>query len=268
MLTAIVPARDEEGRISRLLNNLVQLPEIREILVVLNGSTDKTLDEVKKFSSKNIEVLFFKEALGIDVPRAAGAAWGRERGHKSFLFVDGDLVGDVREGLRSLITNAHRLHLDLALTDCYPRLPQENTLARKMLAFRHYLNKEIGLFDTISFATPSHGPHLVSRRFLEKVPLRELAVPPVAMVAALKKGLAIGVAAKIPHFILGSSIKNLYHSRMVSETIIGDSIEALQFFHNEKRTRAFSGKAYLGYHRERRFDLLEEILASPSRYRI
>ena len=244
MLAAVIPAKNEEGRISRLLGNLLTLREIRE------------LAEIK------VNILYFPEALGIDVPRAVGAAYAKKRGHKRFLFVDGDLTGDIREGLKELILNAEKNHLDMALTDCYPIPPQGNTLAREMLAFRQRLNEETRLFTAISWSTPSHGPHLVSRRFLDMVPLRELAVPPAAMVHALKARLSIGVAARIPHHFLGSSIKDLKHTQMVSETIIGDTLEALELYRGEKRTRTHQGRVFLGYHPFRRLDLLESYLVS------
>ncbi len=266
MLIAIIPARNEEGRISKILNTLHQIDEIEEILVVLNGSIDGTLKDILRFSDHKIKVLYFREPLGIDVPRAVGAACGKNRGGSGFLFIDGDLVGDIGTSLRNLLKNAAKLDLDMALTDCYPTLPTKNQLAREMLAFRQLLNQEMGIYDDIYVASPSHGPHFLSRRLLDYVPVEELAIPPVAMAVALKKSLAIGIAAKIPHSSLGSSIKNMYHSRMVSETVIGDTIEALEVFQNKKRTRIFKGKTYLGYHRERRFDLLQEFLKSPDQY--
>jgi hypothetical protein len=266
MLTAIVPARNEEGRISKLLNTLLSVGEINRIVVVLNGSIDGTLEEVRSIPSEKIISLFFHEALGIDVPRAVGAAYAKKAGSLAYLFIDGDLVGDIRADLKTLINNAHRQSLDMALTDCYPSLPQKNLFAKKMLVFREMLNKATGLYDTITVASPSHGPHLLSSRLVDVVTYQEIAIPPVAMVRALKKCLSIGIAAKIPHSRLGSSIKSMRHSHLVCETIIGDSIEALEVFYEQKRTRTYQGKAYTGYHEERRFDLLEKFVACPEKY--
>lgn len=266
MLTAIVPAKNEEGRISKLLSTLLAIKEINKIVVVLNGSTDKTLAEVQTMPAEKITGLFFRDALGIDVPRAVGAAYARKTGSLANLFIDGDMVGDIRGELQNLISNAYRLNLDMALTDCYPSFPQKNPLAREMLAFRELLNKTTGLYDTITVATPSHGPHLLSRRLLNVIPCHAIAIPPVAMVKACKSSLSIGVAAKIPHSCLGSSIKNIRHSHLVSETVIGDCIEAMEAFRGRSMTRMYQGKTYVGYHRERRFDLLEKFLASPGDY--
>lgn len=268
MLTAIVPARNEEGRISKLLNTLLAVEEIDRIVVVLNGSEDKTLEEILSIPSYKITGLFFHDALGIDVPRAVGAAYAKKAGSDAYLFIDGDLVGDIRDDLKILINNARRKRLDMALTDCYPSLPQKNPLAKQMLIFRELLNQTIGLYNVISVASPSHGPHLLSSRLLNVAAYKEIAIPPVAMVLALKKSLAIGIGAKIPHSRLGSSVKNMQHSRMVCETVIGDSIEALEAFYDRERTRIYQGKAYIGYHRERRFDLLEKFLACPENYLI
>ena len=258
MLTAIVPAKNEAGRIYKVLYTLLQLKEIDRILVVLNGSNDHTLAEVKSFKSKKIILLFFKEALGIDIPRAIGAAYAQKIGSTMLLFIDGDMVGEIKQELHEMIKKTYLEKLDLSLSNCYPHLGGEKPPSTQILLFRKLLNKKIGLYEQIQTATPSHGPHLVSLNFLKCVPLKAIAIPPVGMAIACKYNLKIGLAAQIPHFLLGSSLKDKKHSRLIKETIIGDSIEALEVFYDLPRIRTYQGKKFLGYHPERRFDLLQK----------
>lgn len=266
MITAIIPAKNEEGRIYKLLENLLVIELIDNLLVVVNGSSDRTRDVVKKYKQNKIGILNFYPSLGIDVPRAIGAACALKTDTSFFLFADGDLTGSFSNDIRKMIVDSMREKLDLALNNCYSFRPYGNSLALKMLAFRKYLNKEIGLFTQIATASPSHGPHLVSRRYLENIPLRELAVPPVGMALAQRKGLKIAVAGEISHHRLGSTIKDVKHSYLVTETLIGDSIEALEVFRGTPRTRTIGKRTYLGYHPERRFDLLDKVIKNPPEF--
>ena len=257
MLTAIVPAKNEAGRIHKVLYSLLHIKEINRILVVLNGSTDQTLNEVKAFRNKKIALLFFKEALGIDIPRAIGAAYAQKIGSSTLLFIDGDMVGEISQELRGMIKRTSLQELDMSLNDCYSHLEEKPPLTQ-MLLFRELLNKKIGLYEQIHTASPSHGPHLVSLKFLKYVPLKAIAIPPVGMAIARKYNLKIGLAAQIPHFLLGSSLKDRKHSRLIKETVIGDSVEAMEVFYGLPRIRTYQGKKFLGYHPERRFDLLQK----------
>ncbi|MPN14619.1 hypothetical protein SDC9_161946 [bioreactor metagenome] len=72
--------------------------------------------------------------------------------------------------------------------------------------------------------------------------------------------LRIDVATTIPHYRLGSSIKNQIHTNKIIDTIVGDCLEAIAVFKNEPRNRQFNNKSYIGYQSERRFDLLDHFL--------
>ncbi|UNC90684.1 glycosyltransferase family 2 protein [Candidatus Contubernalis alkaliaceticus] len=255
MISAVVPAQNEEKRIGIALHQLLNL-KIDKIIVVLNGSSDNTLGEIHRLKSSRIEIINFKEKLGIDVPRAVGAKYAYKLGAKYVLFVDGDLVGNIAYELNLLLENCIKNRLDLSLTDCYPTTPKLCYLTKIIVFFRQLLNQETGLIDSLGISSPSHGPHIVSRRLLETIPIKELAVPPIEMVMALKSGLKIAKGVEIPHSRLGSSIKNLEHSQLIAQTIAGDCLEALTIYKNQPRNREYNGIKYMGYHSTRRWDLL------------
>jgi hypothetical protein len=151
---------------------------------------------------------------------------------------------------------------DMALTNCYPAEKTEglSPLATKLLHYRRNLNREIGLEQALGSASPSHGPHAVSSRFLAQVPLVELAIPPVSLALAAKGGLKVCVGTTIPHKALGSPAKDASHSKKIAATIIGDCLEAICVYRDKLRSRSSGTVDYDGYHSQRRLDLLNKYL--------
>jgi len=261
MIAAVVPVKNEAATIKKVIKT-VSDSGVNLIIPVFNGCTDKSRQVIEAMNYTNISPIHFKSSLGIDVPRSVGAAWAHKLGADIILFVDGDLEGNIANTLRRLLSSISRKGLQMALTDCYP--PETETTptqpARYLLNLRSELNRTLGLEEAIGNASPSHGPHAVTRKFVESVPYQELAIPPVALTLAARCRLNVGIGASLPHNRLGSRQRDFYHNRQIAETIIGDCLEALQVFYGHTRTRTQDGKTYLGYHTERRFDLLEDYL--------
>lgn len=250
VLAAVVPARDEASRIGIVLRHLQRLP-LDLIIPVVNGCRDHTWERVRAVDDSRIEPLRYRFPLGVDVPRACGAFAAYTRGADVVLFVDGDMIEDMSSGLRHLLGAVLRGGLDMALTDPYPSLPRPLTFAGRIVALRRDLNLALGL-DHLGAASPSHGPHAISRRLLETVPFEALAVPPVSLALAVQAGLRVGVGARIRHADLGSDPRDPEHRRRIGETIIGDCLEALCIARGEPRSRRREGREYVGYHRQRR----------------
>lgn len=259
LITVVVPAKNEAGRISTVLQNLGILP-VDQIIVVANGSKDSTMQEIMQMRLPKLQILYFHECLGIDVPRAIGAKMALNLGSKVVIFVDGDMVGTFNENLMELADAILLKHLDMALTNCYPVPPRHIERYNPTFQWRLNLNKELGLDKKIGLATPAHGPHAVSRRLLETIPLPTLAVPPLALALARKHKLKIDVATTIPHYRLGSSIKNQLHTTKIIDTIVGDCLEAIAAFREQPYKRQHNNATYNGYNAERRFDLLDSFL--------
>jgi hypothetical protein len=261
LIVAVVPAMNEAGRISRVLNELLKLP-VAAIICVVNGSHDQTLEEATSLKNNRVKALHFKEPLGIDLPRAVGAKFALDLGAQKALFVDGDMIGISQKSLAGLCKTLDQ-GVDMALTNCYPGATHRYSFANRVLYFRHLLNETTGIFSQVGLASPAHGPHAVSRRLLLQVPLAELAIPPVAMVMALQAGLSIGLGAIIPHLDLASAVRNSGHGEKVGDTLIGDCLEAIHLWRGEPRKRSWGGYQFLGYHPMRRWDLLEGVMHQP-----
>lgn len=256
MFAAIIPAKNEEKSIMAALTTILRLP-ISHIILVLNGCTDQTFELVRSIPDARIHVLYFSDPLGIDIPRAIGALYARHLGVKGTLFVDGDMSGDIYENLLHLLDSIES-GIDVALTNCYPYIPHRQKLANLVLKFRAKLNRELDLFKSLGLATPTHGPHALSERALKILPLEALAIPPLTLYWAKKSSLIIKVATSIPHEALHSPRKHRRHARLIAETIIGDCLMGLSLAQNERPSRSLGKHKLLGYHPERRFDLLQD----------
>jgi len=257
MFAAVVPARNEEKNIKKVIKTLLKVP-VDLIIPVINGCTDNSYQTVLSLNYKQVTPLIFNQPLGIDVPRAVGAKIAYNLGASGVLFVDGDMKGDIIANLRELKTKIEKNETDMALTNCYPtaRIPI-SALANRLLKIREQLNKTINLFNKIGTANPAHGPHAVSRRLLASVPFKEFAIPPVTLALAAKEGFIVSTATAVPHPFLGSSRRDFVHAYRIAETIIGDCLEAMCVYKNKKRSRTKDGIKHLGYHLERRLKILE-----------
>jgi Glycosyltransferases involved in cell wall biogenesis len=256
MFAAVIPAKNEEKSILAALTTILRLP-VNYIILVLNGCSDRTIELVHSIPDPRLHILYFSEPLGIDIPRAIGALYVRYLGVKGTLFVDGDMSGDIYQNLLDLL-EAIKSGVDVALTNCYPYITHRQKLAHLVLKFRARFNRELDLFKTLGLATPTHGPHALSEHALEILPSKAIAVPPLTLFWAKKNGLSIKVATSIPHEALHSPRKHRRHARLIAETIIGDCLMGLALNQNIPLTRQLGKHNLLGYHPDRRFDLLEK----------
>ncbi|MGI6119927.1 MAG: glycosyltransferase family 2 protein [Desulfosporosinus sp.] len=254
MFAAVIPARNEEKSILATLTTILRLP-VSFIILVINGCTDQTFQLARSIPDNRIHILFFSDPLGIDVPRAIGVLYARHLGAEGVLFVDGDMSGDIYQILLSLVTSVES-GVDIALTNCYPYIPHRHNLANLVIKFRSKLNRELDLFQSLGLATPTHGPHALSKYALQTLPPEAIAIPPLTLYWAKKENLTIKVTASIPHEKLHSPRKDRRHARLIAETIIGDCLMGLALIRNEPLTRTLGKHELIGYHPERRLDLI------------
>ncbi len=254
MYDVIIPAHNEEKSILAVLTTVLRLP-LNRIILVLNGCTDRTLELTRSIPDQRLHTIYFAEPLGIDIPRAVGALYARSLNTQGVLFVDGDMSGNVFNGLTELLSALDE-GMDVALTNCYPYITDRANLAKLVLRFRGSLNKELGYFRFLGNATPTHGPHALSAKALSLLTPESIAIPPLTLVYAKRLGLSVRVATSIRHQDLKSPRKHRRHARMIAETIIGDCVMGITLARNESVTRSLGKHAMLGYHPERRFDIL------------
>ncbi|PKM81466.1 MAG: hypothetical protein CVU89_09455 [Firmicutes bacterium HGW-Firmicutes-14] len=256
MIAAVIPAKNEYDTIGPVLDMVSHLP-VGLVIPVINGSVDGTLLQALRFSRAPAKIIYSAQPLGLDIPRALGAKVAYDSNAAHVLFIDGDMTGISIRALDNLLSKTLSAHLDLSLSDCYSQGPADNTLAELVLYFRRKLNKKIGLWETIGTASPSHGPHMVSRRLMEAIPLIELAVPPVSLALAAKNRLSVGIGVTLPGPILSLSHRSGNHAAAMAKTIIGDCIEAINAFEGKRRHRFLGSREYAGYHCQRNWQQLD-----------
>lgn len=258
MFIAVIPAKNEAKSLAKVIANL-PVNQLECIIPVLNGCTDNSLDVLESINCPLLAPLWYAEPLGIDVPRAVGAVEAVRLDADGILFIDGDMFGANEELLAKLVLAVRNQGLDLALTNCYPTYAQYSISppAARLLKVREELNRHLNLFHIIGTATPSHGPHAVSRRLLRLADPADFAVPPLLLAKAARAGLRVGVAAETSHMYLGSPLRGSHHTDKITETIIGDCLSAMYAKDGQIGNRILGGLEYIGYHQERRWDLIE-----------
>lgn len=188
-VTAIIPAFNEEKNILQVLNCLKQIPELNEIIVIDDGSTDRTVEYAK--SVKGVKVERNSKNLGKTKSVIKGI---KLSSFDSILMVDADLVGLNRSHILELI-DTYKMGIDMVILDygnqeyllrkiikSFPALSGVRILSKREFSKikftskdrfelenrinNHYLNNELSLIvingDTV------HTPHKYEKYSLHK----------------------------------------------------------------------------------------------------
>ena len=97
-ITCIIPAYNEEKRVSRVLNVVIGHPLIGEVIVVNDRSNDKTLSVIRKF--KKIRVINNKKNLGKTLSVVRGLKASK---NNIVLLLDADLTNLTKKNISDLI---------------------------------------------------------------------------------------------------------------------------------------------------------------------
>jgi len=146
-ITAVIAAYNEEQTVAEVLNALTRSPRIDEIIVVSDGSTDRTVDICRSF--EGVRTISLRENHGKGFAMHIGV------GHASndvFFFVDGDMLNLSEEHIDSLITPVVTGQCDM------------NVGVRNRGAIKNFLHLKAGLGPVLS------GIRVMHRDVFERVP--------------------------------------------------------------------------------------------------
>ena len=93
-LSVIIPAFNEEKTILKIIKKVLLQPNVHEIIVVDDGSTDNTLEILRKIKNKKLKIFSHPRNLG----KGAAIRTGLNESQGDFILIqDGDLEYDPRE---------------------------------------------------------------------------------------------------------------------------------------------------------------------------
>jgi len=108
-ISVIIPAYNEEGTIADVIKTVKKVPEINNIIVVSDGSTDNTVDIARRLG---VEVYQLKENIG----KGGAIKKGFEKTDSDILlFLDADLIGLTCEHIYTLINPLTEDKADMSL---------------------------------------------------------------------------------------------------------------------------------------------------------
>jgi len=209
---------NERNTIAAVIANARNVHPDTEVIVVVNGSTDGTEQIARRMGAI---VISFITALGHDVGRCIGARHARGG---VILFTDADIVITTAR-LKPFIA-AVEAGADIALNSYVGKTSTVN--AHSVVVAKHALNAVLRRPD-LTGSSLTTIPHAVSRRMLEMVGVDMLSVPPLAMAAAIWRGMNVRKAAYVE---VGKSNPRRRLNRKedpLKRLIIGDHLEAMEW---------------------------------------
>lgn len=217
-VSVIVPVMNERRTLARVLREASKVHPQTEVIAVVNGSTDGSLQIARRSGAR---VIVFDRPLGHDVGRSIGA---REAQGQILLFIDADMV--IPASILRSFVDAVAGGTDVALNDYSG--PTRRVEVHGVVLAKHALNALLDRPD-LQGTSMTAVPHAISRRALEKIGSPALAVPPLAHAMAIHANLNI---ARVRHVDVGQlnplRIKR-ERTHSLEPLIIGDHLEAIHW---------------------------------------
>jgi len=229
-LSVIIPVQNEEAYIAGVIKEVRKI-EPKEIIVVVNGSTDATAEIAM---ANGATTIIFPERLGNDVGRAIGAKIAVA---DILLFLDGDFAippGDLFPFARAISQGA-----DVTLNDLNYYLNLRFPL-HIVTACKYAVNLALDRMD-LGVGSMVAVPHALSRRALDAIGWESLLSPTMAQVMATLAGLDVRCVQRVEVDQL-NRIRPEQHFAPAGyppavDRIIGDHVEGLWYLLQAKGRR-------------------------------
>lgn len=208
-VSAVIPAYNEEKNINNVLQILREMELIEEIIVVSDGSTDRTVEVAKESGAKVIEL---KENIGKGGAMMKGV---RAASNPVILFLDADLLGLTVKHVKELVFPVLYEGYDMSV-GIFEKGRFATDLAQLVAPFlsgQRAVKKE--LFESISHLDASRfGVEAALTKYVhdKKVPVKEVHLKDMSHVMKEEKlGFAKGFAARMKMYweILKSMTKDV-----------------------------------------------------------
>ena len=113
-ISAIIPVYNEAGKIGRVLDILRQVDRLREIIVVDDGSTDLSAEEIQFAAQSDPRIRLVANPVNQGKGQAIFLGWQATESH-CLLLLDGDLFGLNPQHIQDLINPVLDNHADMAI---------------------------------------------------------------------------------------------------------------------------------------------------------
>jgi hypothetical protein len=218
-VSVVIPVMNERRTLRKVILEASRVHPHTEVIVVVNGSTDGSLNIAKKSGAK---VLQFDRPLGHDVGRSMGA---REAKGSILLFIDADMVIPASK-LRAFV-HAVDQGADVALNDYSG--PVKKPVVHGVVLAKHALNTLLGRPD-LEGSSMTAVPHAISRKALSVMGTTALSVPPLAHTMAIREGLNVERVIRVNVGQLNPARVRRERKNSLEPLIVGDHLEAIQWW--------------------------------------
>ena len=227
LVSIIIPALNEKATLPAVLREAGRIHPRSETIVVANGSTDGTPDVARRLGAK---VIWGPDPLGHDVGRRVGAEAAKGR---ALLFIDADMVipaGRLRPFADAVLEGG----VDVALNG-YSGPPNRRE-PHPVVVAKHVLNAWLARPD-LRGASLTAVPHALSRKALETIGPSVLDVPPLALAAAVIRGLEVRAVHTVQVGRLNPRRRRKDSRDLLTSLVLGDHLQAIHGLIQEKGVR-------------------------------
>lgn len=218
-LSVIISVQQDEKTIRSLLRQVEKLIP-KEIILIIHGSQDRTIDRVLNSSGPAHVCYIYPFPLGQDLWRAIGA---KEATGDVWLFLSGDTIIQAEE-LVPFISACYR-GVDVAMRKAAGSTARTGTVT---LA-KTYLNSLLAQ-DQLGVSSMSELPMAITEKAAASIGADLLFMPSLVLVLAIQKGLRIETVQMSQEAILGKKQLSVQESRAKEMTCLGDHLEAVVYW--------------------------------------
>lgn len=225
-VSVVIPVMNERKTLRSVIREAFRVHPHTEVIVVVNGSTDGSLDIANKSGAR---VLVYKRPLGHDVGRAIGA---QEARGSVLLFIDADMI--IPAAKLKLFVDAVAQGVDVALNDYSG--PVKKQKVHGVVLAKHALNQLLGRPD-LQGSSLTAVPHALSRKALDTIGASSLSVPPLAQTMAIHRGLNVRRVIRVNVGKLNPIRFMRERTQSLEPLIVGDHLEAIEWWQEKTDAR-------------------------------
>jgi len=222
-LSVILGVSQSEKALKKILRQIEKLCP-KEIIVIMNGSNDRSIDLVLSYSTYALKIYIYPFALGEDVWRSIGAS---EASGDVCLFLDTDTIIQAEE-LQPFAMACYK-GVDIALQRSRNRILDGAQNMETIMLARTFLNNLLSR-DELGTSSMCDLPFAITRQAAAQIGFQHLLVPPLAHAMAIDRGLRIERSHRIKGAVIGVKGKQPEGKRAWRElTCLGDHMEAIHY---------------------------------------